>query len=55
MPRKQRFKPSRKPQNQQANVSNPSVDDRKEINPEQSVSQSSPMSQDEAPRDIERE
>ena len=34
MPRKQRFKPSRKPKTDQATVSNPQSDDRKEIRPE---------------------
>jgi len=33
MPRKQRFKPSRKPQSNQATVSSPQVDERKEIYP----------------------
>ena len=53
MPRKQRFKPSRKPQNQQATVSNPQVDDRKEIHPEQDIERQAPR--EEAPRDIENE
>ena len=54
MPRKQRFKPSRKPQNQQATVSNPQVDDRKEIHPEgQEMGRQAPF--EEAPRDIENE
>lgn len=34
MPRKQRFKPSRKPQSTQATVSSQQVDDRKDINPD---------------------
>jgi hypothetical protein len=34
MPRKQRFKPSRKPKTDQATVSNPQIDDRKEIHPD---------------------
>jgi hypothetical protein len=33
MPRKQRFKPSRKPKNEQATVSNIQIDDGKEISP----------------------
>ena len=53
MPRKQRFKPSRKPQNQQATVSNPQVDDRKEIHPEQDIERQAPV--EERPRDIENE
>jgi hypothetical protein len=53
MPRKQRFKPSRKPQNQ-APVSNPQVDDRQEIQPEaRNDERQAPV--DEAPRDIEAE
>ena len=56
MPRKQRFKPSRKPKNEQAEqatVSNPQVDDRKEIHPSeaQDVERQAPVEQ--APRDIE--
>lgn len=35
MPRKQRFKPSRKPQNTQQQAANQHVDDRKDIIPEQ--------------------
>jgi hypothetical protein len=35
MPRKQRFKPSRKPQNTQGSVSSQQLDDRKDIVPEQ--------------------
>jgi hypothetical protein len=35
MPRKQRFKPSRKPQSTQGQVANQQVDDRKDIVPEQ--------------------
>ncbi len=35
MPRKQRFKPSRKPQNTQGSVSSQQLDDRKDIIPEQ--------------------
>jgi hypothetical protein len=55
MPRKQRFKPSRKPKTVQAVVSNPQVDDRKEIHPSESqdVERQAPV--EDAPRDIERE
>lgn len=54
MPRKQRFKPSRKPKTEQATVSNPQVDDRKEIPPSsQDVERDMPVEQ--APRDIESE
>jgi len=55
MPRKQRFKPSRKPKNEQATVSNPQVDDRKEFQASeaQDVERQAPV--DQAPRDIERE
>ncbi len=55
MPRKQRFKPSRKPKLDQATVSNPQVDDRKEIHPTevQDVERQAPV--DEAPRAIENE
>jgi hypothetical protein len=54
MPRKQRFKPSRKPKDPQAAVANPQVDDRKEIHAEvQDVERQAPV--DEAPRDIETE
>ena len=35
MPRKQRFKPSRKPQSTQGTVPSQQVDDRKDISPEQ--------------------
>ena len=35
MPRKQRFKPSRKPQSTQGSVPSQQVDDRKDIIPEQ--------------------
>jgi hypothetical protein len=45
MPRKQRFKPSRKPQAAQVSASSPHVDDRKEIKPEQSVGPSAPVSE----------
>lgn len=54
MPRKQRFKPSRKPQSTQASVSSQQMDDRKDIQPEQQNQQQAPVV-DEAPRDIERE
>jgi hypothetical protein len=54
MPRKQRFKPSRKPQNQ-ATVSNPQVDDRKEIHPEDRDIEHGQGPVAEAPRDIETE
>jgi hypothetical protein len=55
MPRKQRFKPSRKPKQEQATVSNPQVDDRKEVHPReaQDVERQAPV--EEAPRDIESE
>jgi len=55
MPRKQRFKPSRKPKTDQATVSNPQVDDRKEIHPGevQDVERQAPVEQ--APTDIETE
>lgn len=53
MPRKQRFKPSRKPQNQ-ATVSNPQVDDRKEIHRQgHDIERQAPAEQ--VPRDIETE
>lgn len=53
MPRKQRFKPSRKPQNQ-APVSSPQVDDRQEIQPDaRDADRQAPV--DQAPRDIEAE
>ena len=55
MPRKQRFKPSRKPQNNQAAVSNQPVEQGKEISSEQSASQPSSISDELAPREIERE
>jgi hypothetical protein len=52
MPRKQRFKPSRKPKTDQAAVSSPEVDDRKEIHPSaQDIERDAPV--EEAPRDIE--
>jgi hypothetical protein len=54
MPRKQRFKPSRKPQNQ-AVVSSPQVTEGKEISSEQSAGQQSPANDEQAPREIERE
>jgi len=52
MPRKQRFKPSRKPQNQQQSVANQALDDRKDLQQEsnQQVEQEAP-----APREIENE
>ncbi len=54
MPRKQRFKPSRKPKTDQAAVSNPQVDDRKEIQPEGAdVERQAPV--DQAPRQIEND
>ena len=55
MPRKQRFKPSRKPQSTQAVVSNQQVDEGKEISPDQSVGQQSSVNAEPAPREIERE
>lgn len=54
MPRKQRFKPSRKPQSTQAPASNQQVDDRKDINPDQEIGQQAPAN-DEAPTANERE
>jgi hypothetical protein len=57
MPRKQRFKPSRKPQSNQAVVSNQS-NEGKEINEDQSAGQESSqsaMSVEQPPREIERE
>jgi len=39
MPRKQRFKPSRKPKTDQSTVSNPQIDDRKEIHPDEAETQ----------------
>jgi hypothetical protein len=53
MPRKQRFKPSRKPKIDQATVSNPQIDDRKESSPReaQDIERQAPV--DQAPRDIE--
>jgi hypothetical protein len=54
MPRKQRFKPSRKPQSTQAPSANQQVDDRKEINPDQEIGQQAPAN-DEVAREIERE
>jgi len=54
MPRKQRFKPSRKPQSNQNTVSNPQVDDRKENHPDdQDVEREAPAR--EGMRDIEEE
>ena len=54
MPRKQRFKPSRKPKTDQATVSNPQVDDRKEIHPTtHDIEREVPV--DQGPRDIEAE
>jgi hypothetical protein len=46
MPRKQRFKPSRKPQNQQQSVTSPGLDDRKDIQQDsnQAVEQEAPAS-----------
>lgn len=54
MPRKQRFKPSRKPQSNQNTVSNPQVDDRKEIPPtDAEVEHEAPVR--EGMRDIEQD
>lgn len=50
MPRKQRFKPSRKPK-PEAVVSNPQTDDRKEIRESHDIERQAPAEQ--APRDIE--
>jgi hypothetical protein len=55
MPRKQRFKPSRKPKQDQATVSNPQVDDRKEIHRGEGQDVERQASVEEAPRDIENE
>ena len=59
MPRKQRFKPSRKPQSNQAVVSNQQANEGKEINSEQDVEQQSSQqgsfSDEQPPREIERE
>jgi hypothetical protein len=55
MPRKQRFKPSRKPKTEQATVSNPQVDDRKEIHPSEAQDIERQAPDDQAPRDIESE
>jgi hypothetical protein len=54
MPRKQRFKPSRKPQNQAA-VANPQANEGKENNAEQEAQQQSSVNDEPAPREIERE
>lgn len=51
MPRKQRFKPSRKPQQTPGTVASPQVDDRKDIQPEQEIGRGAPAS--EGIRDIE--
>jgi hypothetical protein len=51
MPRKQRFKPSRKPQPIPGTVASPQVDDRKDIQNEQEIGRGSPSS--DAIRDIE--
>lgn len=51
MPRKQRFKPSRKPQPTPGTVASPQVDDRKDIQPEQEIGRGAPGS--EAIRDID--
>jgi hypothetical protein len=42
MPRKQRFKPSRKPQQTQGTVASPQVDDRKDIQSDQEIGRSVP-------------
>jgi hypothetical protein len=55
MPRKQRFKPSRKPKPEQATVSNPHVDDRKEIHPSEAQDVERQALVEQAPRDIESE
>ena len=55
MPRKQRFKPSRKPQNTQVAASNQPVEQGKEINGEQSVSEQSSRDAEQPAREIERE
>ena len=54
MPRKQRFKPSRKPQSTQAPAANQQVDDRKDINPDQEIGQQAPAN-DESPTENERQ
>jgi len=55
MPRKQRFKPSRKPQSSQAVVANPQANEGKENNTDQSASQQSSVNDEPAAREIERE
>jgi hypothetical protein len=55
MPRKQRFKPSRKPQSQQAVVSNQHADEGKEIKSDEDVRHESSMAEEPAPREIEKE
>ena len=54
MPRKQRFKPSRKPQSTQGTVSSQQLDDRKEIIPEQQRDVQRDV-QGDVERDIERD
>ncbi|NVB84811.1 MAG: hypothetical protein HOV81_40955 [Kofleriaceae bacterium] len=51
MPRKQRFKPSRKPQPIPGTVASPQVDDRKDIQNEPEIGRGTPSS--DAIRDIE--
>jgi hypothetical protein len=55
MPRKQRFKPSRKPKNEQATVSNIQIDDGKEISPREAQDVERQAPADEEQRDIERD
>ena len=55
MPRKQRFKPSRKPQSSQAAVANPQAHEGKENNADQNASQQSSVNDEPAAREIERE
>lgn len=54
MPRKQRFKPSRKPQSTQATVANQQVADRRELNPDAQDIQKQPPVRDAMP-DVERD
>ncbi|HUS32783.1 MAG TPA: hypothetical protein VMZ53_29985 [Kofleriaceae bacterium] len=55
MPRKQRFKPSRKPQSTQAVVSSQQVDEGKQISADQSVGPQSQANDEPVAREIERE
>lgn len=56
MPRKQRFKPSRKPQSNPGTVPTPQVDDRKDINPEaQDIDRDAPARNEMRDLDDERD